>query len=130
MAALNVAISIVAVKLIGLPGIYLGTVLSRVLTQVWFDPLVVYKHAFKRSPKGYFLEYAIWLVILGVSFAAASAVNNLVVIPIPVLSFAVHGLICAAIVCGFTVLTFGRTEIFRSSLGYMKKTAKRLIKKH
>lgn len=130
MAALNVVISIVAVKLIGLPGVYLGTVLSRVLTQMWFDPLIVYKHAFKRSPKGYFLEYGTWLVILAVSFVAANAVNHFVVIPIPVLSFVVHGLICAAVVCVLTALVFGRTEIFRSSLGYVSRTAKRLIKKH
>lgn len=37
-AILNLIISIIAVRYLGLLGVLLGTVLSRMLTQVWYDP--------------------------------------------------------------------------------------------
>lgn len=56
MSAINVGLSLVLVKPCGLFGVLIATPVSRLLTQTWFDPFVVYKHIFNRSPAQYYLE--------------------------------------------------------------------------
>ena len=59
-AILNLIISIIAVRYLGLLGVLLGTVLSRVLTQVWYDPKLVFNIVFQGSVKPYYLKYTIY----------------------------------------------------------------------
>lgn len=56
-AILNLVISIVLVRKIGLAGIILGTILSWLLTTWWYDPVLIYKKVFRMSPVSYFLSY-------------------------------------------------------------------------
>lgn len=56
-AVLNIIFSIAWAKSLGLTGILLGTLVSRLLTVFWFDPYIVYKKLFNEVPSEYFLEY-------------------------------------------------------------------------
>ena len=56
-AALNLVISIAALKIIGLGGIFLGTIISSLLTVFWREPLLLYKYAFGKSVADYWKEY-------------------------------------------------------------------------
>lgn len=53
MAIINIFLSLILVKKIGVPGVLLGTIISRIVTQTWFDPYVLYKHAFEEPIKKY-----------------------------------------------------------------------------
>lgn len=57
MAAINVGLSLALVKPWGLFGVLFATPVSRLLTQTWFDPFVVYKHVFRKKPMQYYLEF-------------------------------------------------------------------------
>lgn len=57
-AILNIIFSILFVKYLGLFGILLGTLLSRLLTVFWFDPYIVYKKLFNELPIQYFITYS------------------------------------------------------------------------
>ena len=48
-ALLNIIISIVLAKLIGVAGIFLGSSISSILTTTWVDPYLVYKYSFNKS---------------------------------------------------------------------------------
>lgn len=61
-AALNLLFSILLGKILGLFGILLATFLSRLLTNLWYDPYVIHKHAFNKSPVGYLKNYIINLL--------------------------------------------------------------------
>ncbi|MBO0448190.1 hypothetical protein JZO76_01440 [Enterococcus sp. MJM12] len=63
MSILNVVISVIFVKQFGVAGAIWGTIVSRVLTQVWFDPLVVFKYLFKESPVPYFIYFVKQFII-------------------------------------------------------------------
>lgn len=67
-ALVNVIVSIVGVKLWGLPGIYIGTIVSSLLPNI-IRPIVVYKYVFETSCKEYFIRYAIRVCILGAIIA-------------------------------------------------------------
>lgn len=67
-ALINLAVSIVLGIFIGLPGIIIGTIVSNLATCFWVEPLVLYKHGFKRSPKAYFVKYFVYFLINSICF--------------------------------------------------------------
>lgn len=63
-AALNLIFSIIIGNLWGLFGILFATFLSRLFTNLWYDPYVIYKHAFGRNPVEYVKKYIIYILVL------------------------------------------------------------------
>lgn len=63
-AILNIGISILLAKYIGVAGVFLGTSISKFLTFSWTDPVVIYKYLFKSNNlKKYFLKYYYYFFI-------------------------------------------------------------------
>ncbi len=65
---INLIISIVLVKFIGLIGIFIGTIISRVVLQMWMEPCLIYKTQFQKKPTIYFVKlafFAIFTLIVG-----------------------------------------------------------------
>ncbi len=66
-AVINLVTSIILAKFIGINGIFLGTIISTLAAPFWVEPLVLYKHYFKRNVGSYFLRYIFdFVVMLGV----------------------------------------------------------------
>lgn len=63
-AIVNLTVSIVLAQFIGINGIFIGTIVSTLVAPFWVDPLVLYKHYFKRSVKEYFGRYFIDVLIM------------------------------------------------------------------
>lgn len=72
-AVLNLVISIVLVKQLGVAGVFLGTFISMMLTSVWVEPYILYKHEFQMSCAGYFARYLAYVAVI----AAAWSVTDL-----------------------------------------------------
>ncbi|MCS4569958.1 hypothetical protein FZ989_00425 [Clostridium perfringens] len=49
---------------LGIAGVILGTILSRVFTYFWFDPKIIYKNIFNTPVKIYFLKYSFYTFIV------------------------------------------------------------------
>lgn len=63
MVIVNIILSIVLTKFIGIAGVIIGTIVSRLaVTGIW-DPIVVYKYGFKMKSKRYFLSYYTYLIV-------------------------------------------------------------------
>lgn len=58
-AVLNIVLSIILAIYFGLPGVLWGTALTRLATNAWYDPFIVFRRGLKRSPLPYFKDYAI-----------------------------------------------------------------------
>ncbi len=63
MAVMNIVLDIILVQFWGVLGVLLATLISRLLTQVWFDPYLVYKNVFKEKVFSYFKDYFIQIVV-------------------------------------------------------------------
>ena len=63
-AIINIISSVIFVKLIGLPGVLLGTVFSRLCTYFWHDPYIIHKYIFSKNLFSYFTDYIKYLIIL------------------------------------------------------------------
>jgi O-antigen/teichoic acid export membrane protein len=76
---INLGISILLVQYIGIYGVLIGTISSSLLTYMWFDPYIIYKHVFKRSVKEYYLtniKYVLVIIIAGgLSYYLSSLIN-------------------------------------------------------
>lgn len=67
-AIINVLFGILGAKLWGLSGVFVATVLARVLTYCVIDPYYVYKKGFEMSPRSYFIRFLNWILILAASY--------------------------------------------------------------
>ena len=56
-AVINLVTSVILVNVIGLPGVFLGTLISNFTVLFWVKPRIVYKYIFNRSIKDYFIIY-------------------------------------------------------------------------
>ena len=64
-AALNLIISIVLAKNMGTFGVFVGTLASMLLTSVWVEPYVLYKHRLKCPVAPFYLKYFGYVVLMG-----------------------------------------------------------------
>lgn len=62
MVIINIVSSIVLARYIGILGVIIGTLLSRLLTTAWFDPFIVYKYGFQSSPIKYYRRYVLYMI--------------------------------------------------------------------
>lgn len=61
---INLAVSIILVKIIGFEGVIIGTIISTLTTSYWIEPFVLYKYGFSTSMKNYLRRYIIWTFII------------------------------------------------------------------
>lgn len=75
----NIIVSIFLAKYIGIAGVLWGTVITRLTTNAWYDPYLVYKKGLKQNPMKYIVDYIIKFVILlitmGICFIFISNIN-------------------------------------------------------
>ncbi len=62
-AVINLVVSIILGYYFGTIGIFLGTLISMVMTSVWVEPFVLYKYRIKKSSLTYFLRYGMYTCI-------------------------------------------------------------------
>lgn len=67
-AVINIVISVILAKYIGLIGALLGTTITRVITNVWYDPIIIFKYGFKKSTMPYYKVYIQYFIILIFTF--------------------------------------------------------------
>ena len=95
-AITNLVVSIIGVRLWGLPGIFVGTFVSSFIPNIG-KPVVLYKYLFCRSPKAYFGRYFRRILTLLGCGAIIFVVNNLVRISNPFVGLAFTLALCVAV---------------------------------
>jgi len=74
-SVINIFVSVIGVKLIGLPGIFLGTLISSMI-QNFCQPYILYKYLFKKSCKEYFERYSARIVVMTLSILVIKVINH------------------------------------------------------
>ena len=120
----NIIFSIIFMRIWGIAGVIWTTVLSRVLTESWFDPLLVHKHTLHCSPKQYFFRLGYYATLI----VAVMLLSGIVCSALPT-----HGAIqllvnlLISVLMPFLILSvlFWRTKEY----SYYKDLAKSLLSK-
>jgi len=123
-AVVNLISSIILIKLIGLPGVYIGTILQGIISSV-SKPIIVYKHLFHISSKPYFVDSAKYGIAVLIALAVCWYIRQIVLVEITVLRFTLTMVLTAIIPNIVFLLFFNRREEFKYIHGLFRKILKR-----
>ena len=77
-SVMNIILSIVLGRVIGLVGILVASIISMLATYVWYEPVIIYKKYFETSPAEYFYKHLKnLLVICGMIFVMYKLTINI-----------------------------------------------------
>ena len=76
MVVINIVVSVMLVQSLGIPGVLIGTIASRLFTTAWLDPYIIYKYGFKDDVKEYYKNYLYYLFIACVSGAILYGITS------------------------------------------------------
>lgn len=62
-AVINIVVSVVFAKSYGIVGVFIGTLISDLLTTFWYQPYILFKSGFKLSVKKYFKDFFKYTII-------------------------------------------------------------------
>lgn len=114
-AGLNIVLSLAFGRVIGVPGVYIATVIADILTDFWFDARLLYEKLFRR--KGFWkydlVAFGTCCANLVVVYLLRRALDGLGA-SLPM--WAVKGTVAALVYTLVYVLVCGRTQVFRDVL--------------
>lgn len=122
-AFLNLAISIFLARQLGVVGVFLGTILSSVVTVWWREPYLLYKKVFHQNLKGYFFSYIFWIFILAIIVKVLNQFFN--IIPLNPLFLIIRFAICGIGINVFLVILFRKNPYFLYYVELIKKILRR-----
>ena len=121
---INLAVSIILAKMIGITGVYIGTLISSFVPWIW-SPIVVHKHVFNMPSFRYFIRqgvrfglvftYGFLMKLFFDAFSFENAILNIIL----------RGVVCLIVPNLIIVIIYSRTDEFK----YVIKTVKMLLLK-
>jgi len=119
MALINLIVSVICLKLWGLIGVFVGTLVSYMLIGIWVDPYFVYKEVFQIPPRKYFIGLAGYTAaVVGIGFVTYQAVA---LVPFYVGKVLTSGILSN----GLLLICYQRTNAFQ----FIFKKVKSIVKK-
>jgi len=128
-AVVNVVLSIILGKWIGLAGVFLATSISRLCTIEIADGVYVYRNGLGISPMIYFRKYIFTFLLFMLNFIATKTIVDLVHIS-SILGFVIKTIICLIVSNVILLICFYRTNTFKEIINKFNNIRKkrRIIK--
>ncbi len=119
MALINIVISIILVYYIGITGVLLGTVISRIVTQVWYDPWLLYNKVFKKRFSSFLVQFALYCVVTAFGCILSLKLGEVCNIDNVYINFLVRMLIAVVIPNLLVFLLYRKTQEFKYVLNLL-----------
>lgn len=119
----NLAVSVLLGKTLGILGVLLGTLISTITVPFWVEPYILYKHGLKKKLSCYYIAYFGYLAVT-VSAAAVTAFLCSLTAP-DLMGFLLKAVICSVVPNAVYVLVYSRTKEF----SYLKSTVITILEK-
>lgn len=123
-AILNIILSVVLGKIIGLAGIIFASAISRLSTYFWYEPKLLFKEYFETGVSGYYISIFKNVMLVAVTVVTLTYFSKMYIVSgwIPlIIKGVIIGIICCIVYMGI----YSRTEGFRIILDKAKKILKR-----
>lgn len=130
-ALVNLVVSIWGALKMGLPGVFLGTVVSSVAVPCWYRPMVVYKYAFQKPVSEYFARYFMYLAVVFLNLFLVIGINHVIIDSFVFnvyISFVLKMTVCAILPNAVIIILFHRTDEFTYLVSLANSLLKRLHK--
>ena len=125
-AILNIVFSLLLVVPLGVAGVFLGTVISRLCVYFWYDPYIIFKYAFQQSAWPYFKRYVLYSCTVFICGIITHAFSSMLQMKEAGYLLSA-GLISLAVTAGVFYLLFRNTEEFLYVKQIVKPALKRLL---
>ena len=112
---INIILAVVLGKTIGLSGVFFATAIARLLTFNLMDPYFVYKKAFGKNVKNFYIRFIKYFLVLVVTYIATAFVADFIQVE-GFWSFILKGVVVTVVCNALFLLFFFRTEMFRESI--------------
>lgn len=109
---INLITSIILVKFLGLPGVFIGTLVSNLSVVFWVKPKITYKYIFKEKLSKYFKMYFKYLFIGTIPFIVCNLVSSYLEKEVNIIVFLVVCIINMLIINTFYLIIFWKNEEF------------------
>lgn len=123
-AVLNIVISIVLIESMGIAGILMGTIISMVITSLWVEPYVLFKHGFQMSSKQFWMRNIVYFFFSGILIALVHFIDIQFVLTGWVDVFAKLG-VCVVVPNVIIAVCFFWTEEFKDLFSALFSMLKR-----
>lgn len=119
-AVINLISSVALAKYLelGITGVMLGTTISTLCTNFWWEPYVVFKYVFHKNVIGYFKQFFQYFIVVMLSIAACVAIEQF--IPITIIGFSCSVVVSVVIPNVMMWILFRKTveyDYFRQMIG-------------
>ncbi len=125
---INLGLSLILVNYIGVAGVLLGTIISRLATYSWVDPYVTFKYVLKKPFKNYWIKYVQYILVV-ILAASVTWVSCLIFDTNSIITLLGRGVLCITIPNLVFYLVFGKTEEFKYIKNSIFSIIKKLLKK-
>lgn len=119
-AIVNLVVSIVAVKIIGLPGVYIGTLVQRLIVNI-VRPRIVYKYVLERKSSKYFLRFIFRTILMFLIAILLYFINRFCFDNVTVLTFILLTIITCIVPNIIFIVIFRKTKEFKFLLKKIKR---------
>lgn len=119
-AIVNLVTSIISIKIIGLPGIFVGTIMSRMIVVV-IRPHIVFKYVLKKSTAEYYLRLILRTALAFGICIIMWKIKEIILNDITLLRFVILCILTAVIPNIIFFIVFGRSEAFKDIIGRIRK---------
>lgn len=128
MCILNIVISIILAKYMGVAGVIIGTIISKLVTVIWLDPYIIYHYGFKENVSKFYKQYLIYLICyLAINFVIYTLYKYIVINNI--FMFAIYGILTFTIIALIICLLFHKTKEFKYFYNYFMTKLNKILKK-
>jgi len=126
-SAINLAVSIVLAIRIGIAGVFIGTVVSGLLTYFWREPYLLHKQFFGKKMFSHWLTHGLWLALTAILCIAGSFLTTILPATFGgfILLMALAGIVPNVVILLLTC----RTDSGRYVLGFVARKLPFLKKK-
>lgn len=126
-ALLNLVLSIVLVKFIGISGVVLGTAISCLLTSTWTEPHILFKYWLKSSEKSHYLYYLMFFGVTVINCILSYLLCSLITTGI--VGFILKAVVCLIVPNIILLACYGWTKEFKELFAMGKGFLKNMFKK-
>ena len=123
-AVVNLVASIGLVSVIGLPGVYVGTIIQGTLSTV-LKPILSYKVLFGLSSRYYFIDSAKYGIAVIAAYGICLVLKNLIMPNVTIMNFIIMMVVVTIIPNLLFFIVFHKTEEFRFVNGIVQNIIKR-----
>ena len=125
---INIVLSVILVKKMGLVGVFLGTLASTLFVMM-IKPYIIYKYVFNKKVWGYYLDFIIKVIVFALGMLISNYIISFNFITNKYLAFILYGLISVVVMIGLIVIFFSRNYEYKDALQRFKFIKNKVIRK-